>query len=93
MSLVESIVETEAATFVQFVEGLPGEWHMTFKEATSAAWLCDLLKPYVMKLVVCDPRRNALLKDGNKSDRIDARKLAELLYLDKLSGFVLTDNP
>jgi transposase len=28
---------------------------------------------------VCDPRRNALLKEGNKSDRIDARKLAELL--------------
>ena len=29
--------------------------------------------------------QNALLKDGNKSDRIDARKLAELLYLNKLS--------
>src|SRR5438105_9673266 len=27
---------------------------------------------------------NALLKDGNKSDRIDARKLAELLRLDNL---------
>jgi len=29
--------------------------------------------------VVCDPRRNALLNQGNKSDRIDARKLADLL--------------
>ena len=29
--------------------------------------------------MVCDPRRNALLKEGSKSDRIDARKLAELL--------------
>jgi C-terminal processing protease CtpA/Prc len=28
-------------------------------------------------LVVCNLRKNALLKDGNKSDRIDARKLAE----------------
>jgi HSP90 family molecular chaperone len=28
---------------------------------------------------VCDPRRNAYLKEGSKSDRIDARKLAELL--------------
>jgi hypothetical protein len=27
--------------------------------------------------VVCNPRKNALLKHGNKSDRIDARKLAE----------------
>ncbi len=29
--------------------------------------------------MVCDPRKNARLKDGNKSDRIDARMLAELL--------------
>ena len=28
---------------------------------------------------MCDPRKNALLKEGNKSDRVDARKLAELL--------------
>jgi len=33
----------------------------------------------VDELVVCNPRKNALLKDGNKSDRIDARKLADLL--------------
>jgi len=36
-------------------------------------------RPHVSGLVVCDPRRNALLQDG-KNDRIDARKLAELLY-------------
>jgi len=41
--------------------------------------LHDLLKPHVSRLVVCDPRKNALLKDGNKNDRVDARKLAELL--------------
>jgi transposase len=52
---------------------------VTFEEGTSAAWLHDLLKPHVSHLVVCDPRKNALLKDGSKSDRIDARKLAELL--------------
>ena len=36
-------------------------------------------------MLVCDPRKNALLKAGNKNDRIDARKLAELLYLNKLN--------
>jgi transposase len=30
-------------------------------------------------VLVCDPRRNALLKEGNKSDKVDARKLADLL--------------
>jgi hypothetical protein len=52
---------------------------VTFEEGTSAAWLYDLLKPYVARVVVCDPCQNALLKAGNKNDRIDARKLADLL--------------
>lgn len=39
----------------------------------------DLLKPRVQELVVCNPHRNALLKEGSKSDKVDARKLAELL--------------
>src|SRR5438874_9808432 len=34
---------------------------------------------YVKNVVVCDPRHTALLKEGSKSDRIDARKLSELL--------------
>jgi hypothetical protein len=28
---------------------------------------------------VCDPRKNSLLKAGNKNDRVDARKLGDLL--------------
>src|SRR6184192_3288001 len=83
--VMESIVETKAATILDFFAGLRGTLSVTFEEGTWAAWLYDLLKPHVTKLVVCDPRRNALLKDGNKSDRIDARKLAELLYLNKLN--------
>ena len=35
---------------------------------------------------MCNPRKNALLKDGNKSDRIDARKLAELLRGNQLKS-------
>src|SRR5256885_13271693 len=77
--VMESIVETKAATIVQFNEGLRGELYVTFEEGTWAAWLYDLLKPHVTKVVVCNPRKNALLKDGSKGDKIDARKLAELL--------------
>ena len=35
-------------------------------------------------MIVCNPRKNALLKHGNKSDKIDARKLAERLRLNDL---------
>jgi hypothetical protein len=77
--VMDSILETKAATILQFIQGLRGNLHVTFEEGTWAAWLYDLLKPHVAKIVVCDPRRNALLKEGNKSDKVDARKLVELL--------------
>src|SRR3974390_433723 len=76
---MESIVETKASSLLQFIHGLRGELHVTWEEGTWAAWLYDLLEPEVTRVLVCDPRRNALLKEGNKSDRIDARKLADLL--------------
>jgi len=77
--IMESILETKASTILEFIHGLRGDVYVTLEEGTWAAWLYDLLRPYVTNIVVCDPRRNALLKEGSKSDRIDARKLAELL--------------
>jgi len=71
--VMECVIETKASMILQFMNGLRGDLHVTFEEGTWAAWLYDLLKPHVTKLVVCDPRRNALLKDGNKSDRIGTR--------------------
>src|ERR1700692_546462 len=77
--VMESVIETKAITIVQFIQGLRGDLHVTLEEGTWAAWLYDLLRPHVSEVLVCDPRKNALLKTGNKSGRIDARKLAELL--------------
>jgi transposase len=77
--VMESIVEAKARTLLDFLEGLRGELHVTLEEGTWAAWLYDVLKPHVREIVVCNPRRNALLKEGSKNDRVDARKLSELL--------------
>lgn len=52
---------------------------MTLEEGACVAWLHDLLKPDVTEVLMCEPRKNALLKAGNKNARIDARKLVELL--------------
>ena len=82
--VMECVIETKANTILQFFDGLRGDVQVTFEEGTWAAWLYDLLKPHVGKLVVCDPRRNALLGDGNQNDRVDARKLSDLLYMNKL---------
>ena len=73
--VMECVVETKANIILQFFDGLRGDVQVTFEEGTWATWLHDLLKPHVGKLVVCDPRRNALLQDGNQNDRVDARKL------------------
>ena len=66
--VMESIIETKAATLLEFLRGLRGELHVTLEEGTWAAWLYDVLKPHVEEIVVCNPRRNALLKEGSKSD-------------------------
>src|SRR5712671_371183 len=84
--VMQSIFATHAAAILNFIHGLRGNLQVTFEEGTWAAWLYDLLKPHVTKVVVCNPRKNALLKTGNKSDRIDARKLAELLRAGLLSA-------
>ena len=84
--VMECIIETKASTILQFFQGLSGNLQVTFEEGTWAAWLYDLLKPHVTELVVCNPRKNALLKQGSKRDRIDARKLAELLRNGALSA-------
>jgi hypothetical protein len=83
--ILESVLETKASTILDFIQGLRGSIHITFEEGTWASWLYDLLKLRVTKVLVCDPRKNALLKAGNKNDKIDARKLADLLRAGLLS--------
>jgi transposase len=84
--VMECVIETKASTILQFVDGLRGDLRVTFEEGTWATWLYDLLKPRVTEIVVCNPRKNALLKDGSKSDRIDGRKLSEQLYMNNIKS-------
>jgi transposase len=83
--MMQSVLATRAAAILDFLGGIRGTLHVTLEEGTYSAWLYDLLARRVAKLVVCNPRKNALLKSGSKSDAIDARKLAELLRADLLS--------
>ena len=75
----EAVVRTRADAIRDFISGLSGTIHVTFEEGTQAAWLYEVIRRLVFELVVCDPRQNKVLAAGNKGDRIDARKLAELL--------------
>ena len=83
--VMQSVIATGSSTILDFLRGLRGTLHVTFEEGTHSGWLYDLLVRRVAHVVVCNPRKNALLKAGNKSDAIDARKLAELLRAGMLS--------
>lgn len=82
--VAQGIVETTAVQILGLMKSISGEVHLTFEEGTQAAWLYDLAKPHVAKVVVCDPRKNKS-KEDNKSDRIDAERLSELLRLGSLT--------
>ena len=60
--IMECVLETKAATILEFIQGLRGTLALTFEEGTSAAWLHDLLQAHVSRLVVCDQSKNAILK-------------------------------
>ena len=77
--VLETMVATEAAAVLRLVKSLSGPMRVTFEESTQAEWLYELLRSHVTQVVVCDPRRNKLLSEGSKADKVDARKLADLL--------------
>ena len=81
---MESVIETKASTILQFIDGLRGDLRVAFEEGTWAAWLYDLLKPHVTEVLVCNTRRDT--QNGSKSDRIDARKLSEMLYMNNIKS-------
>jgi len=82
--IMEVTIATEAQALLDFIRGLSGTLQVTFEEGTSAHWLYTLLEPHVAKVVVCDPRQNPRRLGEKKSDRLDARKLAEGLRLGAL---------
>lgn len=77
-------VRTDISELKVYLERLRGTKILTFEETNPAQWLFTELKPYVDEILVCDPYRNHLLKEGGKSDRVDAQKLVQLLKAELL---------
>ena len=80
------------AAVKHFLEGLTGNKKMTIEEGTASQWLFTEIKPLVNELIVCNTRRNRLLSEGAKNDRIDALKLLKLLKADLLKPVYHTFN-
>lgn len=88
--VAEAIVETKPEAITNYLESLRGTLWVTFEEGTYANWLYHVIKPHVAKLLVCDPRKNKI--NGNKTDKIDARRLAALLRNNSLTAVYHGEN-
>jgi transposase len=88
--VAETIIETKPEAIIDYLRSHRGTLWVTFEEGTYANWLYDVIKPHVAKVVVCDPRKNIL--QGNKTDKIDARKLADLLRTNSLAAVYHGEN-
>jgi transposase len=80
----ETVIPTSEAAVLGLMKELRGTLHVVLEEGTWAAWLYELLQGHVARVVVCDPRK--ITRPGNKSDRIDARELADLLRCNRISA-------
>ena len=73
----QAVIQTDANAIRDFLRGLSGTVHLTFEEGSLSQWLFDLTRSLVTEVIVCNARHSASL--GNKSDRLDALKLAHYL--------------
>lgn len=61
------------------MENLKGTICLTIEETSTSQWLYAELKEYVEKIIICDPYRNKLLSEGAKTDKIDAKKINDVI--------------
>jgi hypothetical protein len=74
--IMESVLETEASTLLEFIAGLRGSLFVTFEEGTWAAWLYDLLKPHVTEVLSAIRARSHW---SNRATKVTRSMLANLL--------------
>jgi transposase len=86
-------VPTTIPALLEVLKSIAGRKVLIIEEGPMADWLCRNLRPAVDEMVICDPRRNKLIcQDGDKTNRIDARKLAELSRAGMLRAVYHSDN-
>jgi len=82
--VMRATVATEAKAILTLVRSAGPRVHVAFEEGTQAQWLHDLLIDHAERVIVCNVRGRS--ETTNKSDRIDADGLSELLRLGGLKS-------
>lgn len=78
-------VPSEAKAIEAVLRPLQGRCRVVFEVGTQAQWVAGIVRPLAAEVQVANPSRMPwLFRDGRKNDKLDARKLATLLYLDQV---------
>jgi transposase len=76
--------QTSEANLIKAFSEVGGEIHVHLEAGELAPWASEIIKPLVTRVVCSHPQSNAwIAKDSDKSDRVDAFKLADLLRLNR----------
>lgn len=87
-----AVFKTTERNMIAFFSKHP-KARVLIEECEMAAWVRASVTPHVALVTVCDPKRNAwVAKGGNKNDRVDAAKLAELMRLNSYAEVWHTDD-
>jgi transposase len=76
----EGVIAATRKALDEWVKALPGPWHGGMEATLFSHWIFRHLKPYAAELQMGHPARMKAISAGKKkSDKLDARTLADLL--------------
>jgi transposase len=76
----EGTLEAERTVLRRWAAARKRAWYGAMEATIFSAWIYDILKPYARQLSMGHPAKMKAISAGkNKSDRIDARMIADLL--------------
>lgn len=75
----QSRISSDVKSLKEYFKQFKGKKVLVFEETTGAHWLYVNLQEVIDRVIICDPYRNSLLKEGPKTDKIDSFKLMHLL--------------
>ncbi len=81
----EQTVRGHPRRMLEWLGGIKEPFQVCFEASTNYGWLCEQLQRRAARVLVAHPGRLRLIfKSRRKNDRIDAARLAKLLYLEEV---------
>ena len=82
--IYQTKVASDLKSLIKYFSQFKGKKLLVLEETTGAHWLYVNLLSVIDRIIICDPHRNSLMKEGSKTDKIDALKLMHLLLSNSL---------